>query len=258
MKKNIAIIILSVCLAVTLTCVALMGAALLRPREDPFETARLAERVWDDYMSTCSWIGCNPQYDHSGEDTSPHVGEVIRCVYTESFDESRPKDYPLAENERFSPSCGYVYDICIYNDGSGYLHYQQWGTIHTVEVGYWEFEGETRESIQTIGWRNVLYAESTVKLTAAEIDGILAVMEQHDYGSIPTDNPHMYTGMDGDTTFLVYTSSSIDPHADWKGHMVSAWCAEVGDPCYEIRKAIEKLVIEHNAGPVPVKESWAS
>jgi hypothetical protein len=92
MKKNIAIIILSVCLAVTLTCVALMGAALLRPREDPFETARLAERVWDDYMSTCSWIGCNPQYDHSGEDTSPHVGEVIRCVYTESFDESRPKD----------------------------------------------------------------------------------------------------------------------------------------------------------------------
>jgi hypothetical protein len=86
----------------------------------------------------------------------------------------------------------------------------------------------------------------------------VAVMEQHDFGNIPTDNPHMYTGMDGDTTFLVYTSSSIDPHADWKGHMVSAWCAEVGDPCYEIRKAIEKLVIEHNAGPVPVKESWAS
>jgi hypothetical protein len=256
MKKNIAIIILSVCLTVTLTCVALMGAALLRPREDPFETARLAERVWDDYMSTCSWIGCNPQYDHSGEDTSPHVGEVIRCVYMESFDESRPKDYPLAENERFSPSCGYVYDICIYNDGSGYLHYQQWGSIHTVEVGYWEFEGETRESIQTIGWRNVLYAESTVALTAEEINGIFAVMEQHDYGSIPTDNPHMYTGMDGDTTFLVYTSSSIDPHADWKGHMVSAWCAEVGDPCYEIRKAIEKLVIEHNAGAVPVKETY--
>ena len=254
MKKNIAIIILSVLLAVTAACAVVLGVSFLHPQEDPFETARLAERVWDDYMSTCSWIGCNPQYDHSGEDDSPYVGEVIRCVYMESFDESRPKDYPLAENERFSPSCGYVYDICIYSDGSGYLHYQQWGTIHTVEVGYWEFEGETRESTRTIGWRNVLFAESTVKLTAAEIDGIFAVMEQHDYGSIPTDNPHMYTGMDGDTTFLVYTSSSIDPHADWKGHMVSAWCAKDGSPCYEIRKAIEKLVIAHNAGPIPVKE----
>lgn len=254
MKKNIAIIILSACLAVFLTGVALMGAALLRPREDPFETARLAERVWDDYMSTCSWIGCNPQYDHSGEDDSPHVGEVIRCVYMESFDESRPKDYPLAENERFSPSCGYVYDICIYSDGSGYLHYQQWGTIHTVEIDYYEYEGETRESTRTIGWRNVLFAESTVKLTAAEIDGIFAVMEQHDYGSIPTDNPHMYTGMDGDTTFLVYTSSLVDTHADWKGHMISTWCAKDGSPCYEIRKAIDKLVIAHNAGPIPVKE----
>ena len=254
MKKNIAIIILSACLAVSLTGVALMGAALLRPREDPFETARLAERVWDDYMSTCSWIGCNPQYDHSGEDDSPHVGEVIRCVYMESFDESRPKDYPLAENERFSPSCGYVYDICIYSDGSGYLHYQQWGTIHTVEIDYYEFEEETRESTRTIGWRNVLFAESTVKLTAAEIDGIFAVMEQHDYGSIPTDNPHMYTGMDGDTTFLVYTSSLVDTHADWKGHMISTWCAKEGSPCYEIRMAIEKLVIAHNAGPIPVKE----
>ena len=251
MKKTTAITILSVLLIAATAAAGVMGALLLRPEEDSFETARLAERVWDDYMSTCSWIGCNPQYDHSGEDTSPYVGEVIRCVYTESFDESRPKDYPLAENERFSPSCGYVYDICIYNDGSGYLHYQQWGTIHTVEVGYWEFEGETRESIQTIGWRSVLYAESTVELTAEEINGIFAVMEQHDFGNIPTDNPHMYTGLDGDTTFLVYTGSSIDPHADWMGHMVSAWCAKAGSPCFEIRKAIEELVIAHNAGPIP-------
>lgn len=256
MKKTTAIIILSVLLIAATAAAGVMGALLLRPEEDSFETARLAERVWDDYMSTCSWIGCNPQYDHSGEDDSPHVGEVIRCVYMESFDESRPKDYPLAENERFSPSCGYVYDICIYSDGSGYLHYQQWGTIHTVEIDYYEFEGETREMTTTIGWRSVLYAESTVKLTAEEINGIFAVMERHDYGHIPTENPYMYTGMDGDTTFLVYTGSSIDPHADWMGHMVSAWCAEAGSPCYEIRKAIEELVIAHNAGPVPVKETY--
>ena len=256
MKKTTAITILSVLLIAATAAAGVLGALLLRPEEDSFETARLAERVWDDYMSTCSWIGCNPQYDHSGEDTSPYVGEVIRCVYTESFDESRPKDYPLAENERFSPTCGYVYDICIYNDGSGYLHYQQWGTIHTVEVGYWEYEGETREMTKTIGWRSVLYAESTVELTAEEINGIFAVMERHDYGHIPTENPSMYTGMDGDTTFLVYTGSSIDPHADWMGHMISAWCAEAGSPCFEIRKAIEELVIAHNAGPVPVKETY--
>jgi hypothetical protein len=34
--------------------------------------------------------------------------------------------------------------------------------------------------------------------------------------------------------------------------MISAFCAEEGDPCYEIRKAIEKLVTAHDAGPVPV------
>jgi hypothetical protein len=255
MKKNIAIIILSVLLAVTAACAAVLGVSLLHPQEDPFETARLAEQVWDDYMSTCAMIGCNPQYDFSNEDTSPHVSEVIRCVYVESFDESIPTDQPLAENERYSPTGSYVYDICIYNDGSGYLHYQQWGSIHTVEVGYWEFEGETREMTELIGWRNVLFTESTVELTAEEVGSIFAVMEQHDYENVPTTNPYMYTGMDGDTTFVVYSSSTrLADHVDWRGHMISTWCAKEGSPCYEIRKAIEKLVIAHNAGPIPVKE----
>jgi hypothetical protein len=34
--------------------------------------------------------------------------------------------------------------------------------------------------------------------------------------------------------------------------MIAAFGAEEGDPCYEIRKAIEKLVPAHDAGPVPV------
>ena len=252
MKKNIAIIILSVCLAAVTVIAAVMGVTLYHTRKQQHEAVRNAERVWDDYMSWCDMAGCDPRYEQSFYHDGPYASEVIRCVYIESFDKSIPKT-PLPENERYCPSGNYVYDIYIYGDGSGYLHYQQRGQIDTVEVSYEEWGGELHESTSIIDFRSVLFAETTVQLTAEEIDSIFAVMEQHDYENIPTTNPHMYTGMDGDTTFLVYSSSLSDDHADWKGHMISAFCAEEGDPCYDIRKAIEALIIAHNAGPVPEK-----
>lgn len=243
MKKNVTIIVLAVCLVVTVIGTVVMGLSLNKLQEKAFETARLAERVWDDYISHCNIMGCDPNYEQPLDHEGSYAGEVIRCVYIEAFDESVPDD-PLPENQLYGPSGGYVYDVYIYGDGSGYLHYQQWGSIYTIEI---EEDGHRN----LIDDRRVLFAESTTPLTAEEIDSIFAVMEQHDYGNIPTHNPAMYTGMDGNTTFLVYSSSLVDDHADWKGHMISAFYAEEGDPCYEIRKAIEKLVIAHDAGVLP-------
>lgn len=243
MKKNVAIIILSVCLAAMTAIAAVTGFTLYHTQKRQPEAVRNAERVWDDYISLCNIMGCDPNYEQPLDYEGPYAGEVIRCVYVEAFDESLPDD-PLSENQHYGPSGGYVYDIYIYGDGSGYLHYQQWGSIYTVEINE---DGHQ----QMADDRRVLFSESTTPLTAEEINSVFAVMEQHSYGELPTHNPSMYTGMDGNTTFLVYSSSLIDNHADWKGHMISAFCAEEGDPCYEIRKAIEVLVLAHNAGPVP-------
>ncbi len=245
MKKNIAIIILSVCLAALTIIAAVMGLSLRQLQKEQNEAARLAERVWDDYISHCNIMGCDPNYEQPLDYKGPYAGEVIRCVYVEAFDESLPDD-PLPENQYYGPSGGYVYDIYMYGDGSGYLHYQQWGSIYTVEIN----EDGHRQIADD---RRVLFAESTTPLTAEEINSVFAVMEQHSYGELPTHNSAMYTGMDGNTTFLVYSSSLIDDHADWKGHMISAFYAEEGSPCYDIRKAIEALVIAHGAGPVPEK-----
>lgn len=233
MKKNVAIIILSVCLAVAVLLSAVLCILCFYL---PHRQARLAERVWADYLSRHEYIGYGESLNPT-TDESRYPSASIRCIYSESFDLSVPDP---EGNEVFSPWGNYVYDIYIYKDGSGVLCYQQWGEVKKTEEDGWTYAP-------------ICFHTSETPLTAEEVRSVLDVMETHDYEHIPTHNPDMYTGMDGDTTFLVYTSSLGDPHADWKDHMISAWCAEEGSPCYDIRKAIEELVIAHDAGPVPEK-----
>lgn len=235
MKKNITIIILSVCLALTV----LVSVALCLYL--PYKQTRWRELLWEDYLRWCDLIGCEANYTQEPEGV-PFSYSSIRCLYSESFDLSIPRD-PLPEGQSYGPSGTYVYDIFIHADGTGSLVYQQWGDINTeIEEGHWIS-------------RSVLFAESVTALTAEEVESVLTVMEKSRFQYVTAPDPYV-TATDGNTTFIGYTGPIYTDFTDrdhgWSGHMISAFCAEEGDPCYEIRKAIEKLVTAHDAGPVPV------
>lgn len=243
MKKNIAIILLSVCLAVTL----LVSVALCLYL--PYKQTRWRELLWEDYLSWCELIGCEVNYSQEPEGV-PYSYASIRCLYSESFDLSIPRD-PLPEDQHYGPSGTYVYDIFIHHDGTGTgsLVYQQWGEIYTeVEEGHWTS-------------RSVLFAESVTALTTEEVESVLVVMEESRFQYVTAPDPYV-TITDGNTTFIAYSGPIYTDFTDrdhgWSGHMISAQGAEEGDPCYEIRKAIEALVIAHNAGPIPQSAKTAS
>ena len=160
MKKNIAIIILSVCLVVTL----LVSVALCLYL--PYKQTRWRELLWEDYLIWCELVGCEIDFGKEPEGV-PNAYATIRCLYSESFDLSIPRD-PLPEKESYGPSGTYVYDIFIHADGTGSLLYQQWGTINTeIEEGHWTS-------------RSVLFAESVTALTAEEVERGYASYRAHD------------------------------------------------------------------------------
>ncbi len=236
MKKNIAIIILSVCLVVTVLISVSLCLYL------PYKQTRWRELLWEDYLIWCELIGCEIDYRKEPEGI-PDAYATIRCLYSESFDLSIPRD-PLPEKESYGPSGEYIYDLFLHADGTGSLLYQQWGTINTeIEEGHWTS-------------RSVLFAESVTALTAEEVESVLIVMEESRFGYVTAPDPYV-TATDGNVTFIGYTGPIYTDFTDrdhgWSGHMISAFCAKEGDPCYDIRKAIEALVIAHNAGPVPEK-----
>ena len=117
MKKNITIIILSVCLALTL----LISAALCLYL--PYKQTRWRELLWEDYLIWCELVGCEIDFGKEPEGI-PNAYATVRCLYSESFDLSIPRD-PLPEKESYGPSGTYVYDLFLHPDGTGSLLYQQ-------------------------------------------------------------------------------------------------------------------------------------
>ena len=76
-------------------------------------------------------------------------------------------------------------------------------------------------------------------------------MEQQNFERIPTQNLFMYNTLDASPTFITFDCSLNNDRADWKDHLITEYGAKAGSPCYEIRKAIENLIIAHDAGPIP-------
>ena len=234
MKKNIAIIILSVCLALTVFVSVALCLYL------PYKQTRWRELLWEDYLRWSDLVGFEANYTQEPEGV-PYSYATIRCMYSESFDSSVPRD-PLPEGQSYGPSGTYVYDIFIHEGGTGSLVYQQWVDIYTeIEEGHWTTQ-------------NVLASESVTTLTAEEVESVLAVMEDTRFQSVTPPNP-FETYADGNVTFIMYSGAIYTDFTDrdhgWSGHMISAHGAEAGSPCYEIRKAIENLIIAHDAGPIP-------
>ena len=230
MKKNIAIIILSVCLALTVIISVVLCLYL------PHRQARLAEQVWAEYLSWLDYIDYDSDLNANADETRYPTASIM-CFYSQAFDASVPAS---DETNIYTPWGNYVYDIRIYDDGSGILFYQQWGNVKTqTEDGSWTT------------YEKICYHKSETALTAEEVQSVLTVMEQQNFERIPTQNLFMYYTLDASPTFITFDCSLNNDRADWKNHLITEYGAEAGSPCYEIRKAIENLIIAHDAGPIP-------
>lgn len=230
MKKNVVIILLSVGLALAILSSAVLCMTV------PYMQAPDAEEVWHSYMLFCSERGINANYTAPFIAAGEAAEESIRCVYFEPDDLSVP-DIPLPGIQKVDPSGAYVYDLYIFNDGSGALRYAQWLIILTDEEGTW-----TSESI--------LHEESTTFLPSEEVQIVLDAMSARNYGEIPSEAPAVDADRDGNLTFVVASTLAGD-RKDWNGHMITAYNAEADDPCYEIRRAFESIIVSHNAGVIP-------
>lgn len=240
MKAKIAIIVLSVLLVLTLVASCLL---LLFVQERNEKYIRDTEEGWGDYMWSCAMAEIDVEEDYldlTGDDASPECH--FRCFHSESFDF-------LADG-----TCTYghyLYDLFIFEDNTGLLVYR-----HYIRVA----ENVKEDGDIYIVGHNELYENAEIPLTAEEVSSVVDVMVEWDYAHLYTYIPE-YMIMDGDTTFLLFDTwlFAEEPYRDFRGHLVKGRCAEEGSGVYEIRKAIEALIIAHDGGSVPGQywpEDW--
>ncbi|MBQ9779641.1 MAG: hypothetical protein IJW00_01730 [Clostridia bacterium] len=237
MKSKIAIIVLSVLLALSLVASCIFFLHVQKRNE---KYIRDAEAGWEDYLFWCDMSEVDPMHDYEDVvDGEYRSAMSFRCFHNESFDF-------LADG-----TCTdglYLYDLFIFEDNTGLLVYRHY--IHVAEEV--EEDGETY-----IVGHNELYENAHIPLTAEEVKSVVDVMVEWDYARLYTYAPEGYMGVDGNTTFMHFSASLLadEPYRDFRNHLVTEWCAEEGSGVYEIRKAIEALIIAHDAGSVP-KQYW--
>lgn len=221
MKSKIAIIVLSVALALTVLVSA--GLCLYLP----YRAVHDAEMVWDHYLFSCNFSGIDPDYQYTGSGT--HT--TLRCMHSESFD--LPPEKVLEKGE-YGAGGIYVYDLLIYPDGSGKIIKKQYFqvVVEHIDPQYWTSSMELIEEVE-------------ISLTAEEVQSVLDVVDESCFDSLPTHVPELYYAMDGRYTTVILSR----PFG--QSHMVAAYNAEEGDAVYDIRMAIEELLKAHDGGRLP-------
>ena len=138
-------------------------------------------------------------------------GEVItyyRIIFSNSFDYTD-------KYGRIKQNAYYVYEITIYNDGTGELHF----THLDASAPY----------------HNLLAnQDETAKLTKEDLAPFLNAVEIYHFYEIPTAHPEEKIGLDGNTTYIL----GIDGE---KIHLTSMWCASDRHSIYHIRTTVEEL-----------------
>lgn len=234
MKSKIAVTVLSVLLALSLVASCLFFLHVQKRNE---KYIRDTEEGWEDYLWWCDLEESDPfesylDFEEDGSSEQTH----LRCYHNESFDYMPDGTCVISGT--------YIYDLFLFSDGTGTLYYRHYITVSE------EIEHETAVEIVS---HNELYEESQIPLTAEEVNSVVDVMVEWDYAHLYTYVPEEYIILDGDTTFLY---CPVWYHADerfegFRGHLVKGRCAEEGSGVYEIRKAIEALIVAHDGGSVP-------
>ena len=245
MKTKIAIIVLSVFLVLTIVASCIFFW-LVQKRNEKY--IRDTEEGWADYAWWCDMAELDPNEDYRDlkedvKEEGPWPEHHFRCFHNESFD---------FLPDGTSSDGHYLYDLFIFENGTGLLIYRH----------YFRMAEEAEEDGETyiVGY-NELIENAEIPLTAEEVTGVVDVMVAWDYAHLYTYIPEDYMIMDGDTTFLRFDTwlFADEPYKDFRGHLVKGRCAEEGSGIYEIRKAIETLIIAHDAGSVPGQywpEDW--
>ena len=186
------------------------------------EITNKIEAKWTQYENLCAEADLKPYFSISYDfDEYVELYRIIHEVYSDVF--------KTVGGNKNSYSGLYNYDILIFKDGSGELRYK-----HYIYEKYPKY---------------TLDQEVTVPLTPEEVTSFKAVLENNNFGNIPTWNPEERTGFHGEYTYI------IGPDSQHFTHLIAMWQSTPRYGIYHIRTAAENLVrqkIEVTSGKVYV------
>ncbi|MBE6632843.1 MAG: hypothetical protein E7620_00715 [Ruminococcaceae bacterium] len=178
----------------------------------PQELAKNNERIHQLYLHNCAVLNLpsleSIQLKLMREKTE---ASVYRCLQSSSFDVIDPV-------RNYAWHGFYCYDLILYEDGTGSLHYR-----HFIDKAAYEYE---------------LDEEATVSLTAEELIAFTTALQAYDFPNIPTWNPEELFGFDGETTYLIGGNDYFDTH------LIGMWGSSPRHGIYHLRTALEDLARE--------------
>lgn len=188
----------------------------------PEEIAQNVEDKWVEYCVMCNNINISPSPESFG-----HYGagysKFIRCIQEVSFDIVR-------DDGRNTYHGCYVYDLYIYEDGTGELRFAHLCHMNNTEQVIYKYE---YQSVQ----------EESIPLTVEEVSSVVNVMIEQDFAHQPTRHPDEELGFDGSTTMILGVGNFGGGSRDV--HLISMWEPDERHPHHHIRTAIEELVRTH-------------
>ena len=189
----------------------------------PEEIARNVEDKWVEYCVMCNEINISPAPESFGYyNNGVGYSKFIRCIQEVSFDIVR-------DDGRNTYHGCYVYDLYIYEDGTGELRFAHLCHMNTEQVIYkYEYQSVQEESIP---------------LTVEEVSSVVNVMIEQDFAHQPTRHPDEEMGFDGGTTMILGVGNFGGGRRD--EHLISMWEPDERHPHHHIRTAIEDLVRTH-------------
>jgi hypothetical protein len=188
----------------------------------PEEVERQNNLTWEFYSSFCDSAGMtsNPfvsDYYCSlyAEERHKEVDGVLRCMQSVAFD----TEIGDPDSEDYTAHHGaYTYDIYVFNDGTGILFFTHFNTDTYPRYTAWQTD--------------------EIALSKAEVDTLKSLLDQWDFGNIPTWNPEEFSGLDGENTYVY--SQGLGHH-----NLISMWQSNERYGIYHIREAIEEIVRSH-------------
>ncbi len=177
----------------------------------PQELMQKNERIRMLYLNACMELELPSVESIQRDMRDENAEQFYRCLQSSAFD--------VIDHDRNESWHGYYcYDLLLYKDGTGSLHYR-----HFKHIGKYEYE---------------IDEEATVSLTAEELAPFKTALETYDFQNIPTWNPQEHLGLDGETTYLIGGTDF------YSTHLIGMWESNHRHGIYHLRTALEDLTRE--------------
>lgn len=167
------------------------------------------EFAWTHYTIKCEWAGLDALCNDIFANAEKPLKYVYRSMQYVTFD--------VVYEDGFADGGIHNYDVYIYEDGTAEMVYR-----HGLE------EGKTY----------IIDTDIRFEMTAEEIALFENTVNTWDFENIPTWDPEVPIGMDGEITYILKTD-------DWSRHLAARWCASEDSGVYHIRTVMEEIAKAH-------------